>query len=393
MRRRSLLFLMAGAVLLSSSATWLAAAQIRSPAEVAARTAPPDLSPILVPVEEKALSTRVVTRGTAHYGSRRKVMLTTSQLKTGQRIVTMLAGPGEQVRAGEILGSVSGRPVFLLEGAIPSFRDLGTGMSGPDIAQLERALRGLGLEPGPVDGIFGSATAEAVAVMYRRAGFAPLVATAATLAQARPTEALLVAGAMAQPGLQVPSDEVVFVPSLPVRVSDLPAPAGSQLGRTLATVTDSDVVIDALLPVEQAGRVHPGTRVVVDEPSLGIDTVGRVSSIAPRAGTDGADSFHVAFGVTVPDPPPALVGASVRLTIPIRSTRTAGLTVPVSAVSLGPDGGSRVEKSVPGGTEFVEIRTGFSADGYVTVVPEEKGSLSAGDHVVVGLRGGRRGGA
>ena len=41
MRRRHLVLFIAGAVLVSSLATWTAAAQIRSPAEVAARTAPP----------------------------------------------------------------------------------------------------------------------------------------------------------------------------------------------------------------------------------------------------------------------------------------------------------------------------------------------------------------
>jgi hypothetical protein len=93
----------------------------------------------------------------------------------------------------------------------------------------------------------------------------------------------------------------------------------------------------------------------------------------------------VAFRVAVPDPPPALVGSSVRLTIPIKSTRTARLAVPVTAVSIGPDGGSRVEKSVNGKSQFIAVRTGLSADGFVSVAAEA-GSLSAGDTVVVGFK-------
>lgn len=391
MRRRNLLLIMAAAVLLSSLATWVATAQIRSPAEVAARTAPPDPTPILVRVKEQVLSTRVVTRGTAHFGSPRRILLAPSPLKSGAAIVTHLPGVGARVEAGGVLAEVSGRPVFVLEGSVPAYRDLGPGMSGPDVTQLEEALRGLGLRPGTVDGTYDGTTANAVARMYRRRGYGALLATEATLADARPAEAALVPGGYAAPGVQLPADEVVFVPEAPVRVSELTVPVGEPVDGPLLTVTGSDVVVKGLLPVEQAGRVHAGARVVVDEPSLGIDTVGRVAWVAGRAGTNGADGFHVAFEVAVDRPPAALAGASVRLTIAIRSTRTAQLTVPVSAVSLGPDGGSRVQKSAGGRTEFVDVQTGLSADGYVAVQPEQ-GDLTAGDRVVVGFRAGPRAG-
>lgn len=391
MRRRHLVLFIAGAVLVSSLATWVAAAQIKSPAEVAARTAPPAPSLILVPVVKRVLSTRVVTRGTAHFGSPRDLVTTRSALKSGPRIVTSLPRAGGLVTAGDVLATVSGRPVFLLAGRMPAFRDLGPGMSGPDVAQLERSLRRLRLAPGSVDGYFDAATGEAVAGLYRRHGYEPLVASEATLAGTRPTEAELAIGGFAQPGVQLPSDELVFVPPGPLRVTQLPTPVGRPADGVLATVTDSDVVVDGLLRVEQAGRVRVGAQVLVDEPTLGIDAVGEVSSIAGRAGTDGADGFHVSFRVAVEDPPPGLVGASVRLTVPIRSTRTGRLTVPVTAVSLGPDGGSRVEKSVDGDTEFVAIRTGLSADGFVSIIPED-GSLAAGDRVVVGFEAPQRSG-
>jgi len=392
MRRRNLVVLMVGAVVVSSLATWAAAAQIRSPAEVAARTAPPAASPILVPVVERVLSTRVVTRGTAHFGSPRALGVTPSSLKNGPRIVTGLPAHGERVTAGDVLATVSGRPVFLLEGRIPAYRDLGPGMSGRDVAQLERSLRRLGLAPGAVDGFFDAATGGAVARLYQRHGFQPVVATEATLAGTRPAEAGLVAGGFAQPGVQLPSDEVVFVGGGPLRVTELPASIGSKPDGVLVTVTGSDVVIDGQLRIEQARRVHAGAKVLVDEPTLGIDTRGRVTSVAGRPGTGGADGFHVSFRVTVKDPPPALVGASVRLTIPIRSTRTAQLTVPVTAVSLGPDGGARVERSEHGRSEFVAIRTALSADGFVSITPKKQGALVAGDHVVVGFQARPRAG-
>lgn len=384
MSRRNLLVVLIAAVIVSAVVTWVGVTQIRSPAEVAARTAPPAPSPILVRVVERALSTRIVTRGTAHFGSPQKVVVTPSLLKSGPSVVTSLLTRGT-VSSGDVLATVSGRPVFVLVGDVPSHRDLGPGMSGPDVRQLERSLRRLGLAPGRVDGLYDGSTAAAVTELYRKHGFSPIVADETTLTGARPDQASIVEGAFAEPGVQLPSDEVVFVPTTPLRVTSLPVPVGSPLSGPLATVTGSSVVVDGLVRVEQASLVRAGAEVAVDEPSLGIDTTGRVSSVAGRPGTRGADGFHVAFQVNVGEKsPPALVGASVRLTIPIRSTRTARLTVPVTAVSLGPDGGSRVEKWVRGEVEFVSVRTGFSADGLVTVTPTS-GGLSAGDQVVVGF--------
>lgn len=384
MSRRTLLVVLAVAVVVSSLATWVATERIRSPAEAAARTAPPTASPILAAVVEQELSSRVVTRGTAHYGSPRELRVMRSLLKGGGRIVTWVAGPGTIVSAGEMLATISGRPVFVLPGSQPPYRDLGPGMSGPDVAQLQRALRRIGLRRGAVDGAYDASTEQAVRALYRRSGHEPLVASDEAVAAARPPEAFLVPGALGRGGVQLPADEVVFAKNTPLRVTMLHVQPGDSPGRSLATVTDSDVVVDGFVRVEDAGRLKVDGRVLVDEPALGIDTEGRIASVASRPGTNGADGFHVFFEVAVPRPPPALVGASVRLTVPVRSTGAARLTVPVTAVSLGPDGGARVQRATDAGFEFVPVETGFSADGYVAVVPRS-GDLSPGDHVVVGF--------
>ena len=67
--RRKLLAVVLAAVAASAAAGWLASSRIHSPAEIAARTAPPQASPILVPAEQRVLSTDIVTRGTARFGS------------------------------------------------------------------------------------------------------------------------------------------------------------------------------------------------------------------------------------------------------------------------------------------------------------------------------------
>ena len=194
MKRRTLVLVVLAAVIVSAVATWIANNQIRSPAEVAAETAAPKASPILVPVQRRVLGTKVVTRGTAHYGSSRQLSVTPSELKSGPRIVTRLPRDGDVLGSGTVLMTISGRPVFLLAGAQPSYRDLGPGMTGRDVRQLEQALRRAGLSPGAVDGRYDSSTGAAVAALYRRHGCAPVVATEAQQGGARPRQAALGVG-------------------------------------------------------------------------------------------------------------------------------------------------------------------------------------------------------
>ena len=65
-RKYKLALSLIGVVLLAV-VSWIAGSKIQSPAEAAARTAPPSPSPILVPVEERVLSSDVITRGTARF--------------------------------------------------------------------------------------------------------------------------------------------------------------------------------------------------------------------------------------------------------------------------------------------------------------------------------------
>ncbi len=128
-------------------------------------------------------------------------------------------------------------------------------------------------------------------------------------------------------------------------------------------------------------------KAVIDEPDLGIDETGVVSQVAEQPGTNDVDGFHVYFEVTVDGAPPALVGASVRITVPVESTEGPVLSVPVSAVSLAADGSSRVQRSTDAGLEFVTVEPGLSAGGFVQVTPTD-GTLEPGDLVVVGFDSG-----
>lgn len=161
------------AVVLLAIGGWAAARQIKSPAQVAADTAPPDPSLISVPVQRRALASEVIVRGTVRYGKPQEVTLPVSGLKSSTQIVSRAPRADSRLRDGAVGLTVSGRPVFVLRGETPMHRDLGPGDSGEDVRQLERALARLGHAPGTVDGRYDGATAAAVAQLYRKHDAAP----------------------------------------------------------------------------------------------------------------------------------------------------------------------------------------------------------------------------
>lgn len=535
--RRKLFLAILGAIAVAGVAGWLASSSIHSPAELAARTAPPDASAILVPAEERVLSSDIVTRGTARFGSPQELFLSPSALKPEGGIVARLPLPGTELREGDVVLTTSGRPVFLLIGDRPSFRDLGPGLTGEDARQLEEALARLGFNPGTVDGVYDDATGAAVAEWYSLAGFSAFQASAAQLeairtlnadsnstqielisaqdalstaqaaldsaraanarvlqavadAQTAVTTATAIADAnnraasaevaakqaavdtlvadggtpaetsaaradlslaqavaevtrvtgegdvtaaqsaeraasadvtstsndiraaeaavrnanaaltvrmrqadlaaselglaTAQAGVQVPADEVIYLASAPVRVSEVTVAAGAPVSGALMKVTNAVVAVDGALRLEEAALAKEGMVVQIDEPDLNINTTGVISRVAESPGTNGVDGFHVYFEVLVDGAPPSLVGTSVRLTVPVESTGGAVLAVPVSAVTLSADGSSRVQRQINGLLEFVTVDPGLSAEGYVEVTPVQ-GELKAGDLVVVGF--------
>jgi len=106
---------LAGAVvvIIAAAVGWIAGSKIESPADAAARTAPPQPSPILVPIEKRVLSTEIVTRGTARFGLPQPVSIAPSTLKTGPSLISILPIRNTQLEEGAVLLTASGRPVFI----------------------------------------------------------------------------------------------------------------------------------------------------------------------------------------------------------------------------------------------------------------------------------------
>jgi peptidoglycan hydrolase-like protein with peptidoglycan-binding domain len=164
------LALVAAVSILSASVGWVMGQRIKSPAEVAAATAPPTPSLITVPVQRQELASQVVVRAVLESNEATPINVIGSAI--GTPVVTdMTKDIGDELAEGDVALEVTGRPVIVLEGILPLYRALGPGMKGPDVEQLQEALIRLGYDPGPVDGVYADQTAEAVRSLYDDRGY------------------------------------------------------------------------------------------------------------------------------------------------------------------------------------------------------------------------------
>ena len=171
-RRRQLTVIVVVAAL--AAVVGLAAGRfVRSPASVAAETAPPPLTTLTAQVERRAITQTIIARGETLISGR--IDLTPGAPPDGmQSVVTdVLARPRAQVHSGQVLLEVAERPMFILRGEIPMYRDIEPGDSGRDVVQLQAALRDLGWSIWDLAGEYGGSTQSAVLNQYRRMGYEP----------------------------------------------------------------------------------------------------------------------------------------------------------------------------------------------------------------------------
>lgn len=190
-------------------------------------------------------------------------------------------------------------------------------------------------------------------------------------------------------GTQVPADELVFFPGLPVRVDESKVKVGDQVAGPAFTVTNSQLAVDGALSVDDAKLVRKGAAVAIRDADLGVEAAGVVTEIAETPGTNGVDPGRFYLQVTPGEGAAGLVlGASVVLTITVDSTEGEVLTVPVAALSVAADGTPRAQvRKKDGTTRFVKVTPGLTSQGVVAVTPLDGQSLTEKDLVVVGTAG------
>lgn len=323
-------------------------------------------------VERRTLAERLTATGTIGYAGETTVLARLSGT------VTALPAVGDVVRRGGRLYALSGKPVLLMYGAVPAYRDLAEGVSdGKDVEQLERNLQALGFSPGVVDDGFTYETAAAVRAWQEAIG---LKATG-----------------------EVELGRVAFLPG-PRRVTGLETTLGEALGggggggeagsgesepssipvlRTSSTRRIVSVALDA----DQQSIAHRGQRVQVVLPG-GAEAPGKVSGLAAVEGSAGeggpGEETEVGIEATITVAGkhriPALDGAAVSVLFTQR-VRKDVLSVPLTALLA--IGGERFAVDVIEGSarRRIVVTPGLAADGYAEV--EGKG-LRAGMTVETG---------
>jgi peptidoglycan hydrolase-like protein with peptidoglycan-binding domain len=310
-------------------------------------------------VELRDLRAQEQVQGTLGYGEARTV--------TNQRqgTITWLPQEGAVVRRGQTLYRVDGKPVQLLYGSLPAWRELAVGVDdGPDVRQLERNLVALGFDPDraiTVDDHFTNATGAAVRRWQEAVGL-PETGTM------RPGDAAW------QPG-------AVRVGTLKAAAGDAARPGAPVME---ATSTARQVAID--LDASRQPYVHAGDPVDIELPG-GRTTTGRVASVGKVAtaasGNDSGDESAATVEVTVSLDRPKATGSLDQAPVDARITtdvRRHVLAVPVNALLALAEGGYAVEVERDGRRQLVGVRLGLFAEGMVEV---RGGGLHAGDRVVV----------
>ncbi|KAB1943422.1 HlyD family efflux transporter periplasmic adaptor subunit [Micromonospora sp. ALFpr18c] len=412
---------------------------VKSPQDALAEAAAPSSARLTAQVERRVLRDTVVLRGTVVAGGTFEV---TPAVGDSIPVVTAVrVSVGTDVSVGQVILEVAGRPLIALSGDIPVYRDLRPGMSGRDVAQLQKALRGLGHQSADVDGTFGSGTKKALSAFYSSLGYdvpmnpaatadavdaAERAVTAAERAaqQARtnlsrlltanaspaPTRSAnaiadarlalayatedLKAAEMARNDVQIrygpalPASEVVFLPSFPARVDTLKAKVGARVEAPLVTLSSGQLVVRAKLNGAQRGLLKENmpVRVVSELSNKTVNaTISAIGGLTEDAAAGGR-SYPMVIRPTAKASFGGLLGEDVRLTVEAASTDGEVLVVPVSALYTSADGQVAVLRVNAGGADVpVAVTASVSGDGYVAVeAARSDDGLNAGDTVVVG---------
>src|SRR2546423_3690483 len=140
----------------------------------------------------------------------------------------------------------------------------------------------------------------------------------------------------------VPANEVLFFRTLPLRVDDTKVDRGADATKEVMVVTTSRLAVDGAVSIPDARLVHVGDKVDIADTKLGLKATGTVTKLASKPGTDGVGAQQVYVEVVPENAPDQLTGASVSLSISVKSTNGQVLAVPVAAVTVDGSGASRV---------------------------------------------------
>jgi peptidoglycan hydrolase-like protein with peptidoglycan-binding domain len=285
-------------------------------------------------------------------------------------VYTSVPPPGTTRGAGDVLYRVDDRPIVLMTGAVPAWRDFTLGMTdGPDVAELQANLVARGDGAGALTvatGHFDFATRTAIKRWQYSLGLAPT-------------------GVIAR-------GDVVFLPTA-VRVGPAGVAVGSPASpgdQPYAVTTTNRIVTVASNPSLPA--VTPGEPVNITEADNRIvpGHVTGVQSVPPAAtnssntsSSSSSSSTPETLIVVAPDAPTTVsdgAGTNVQVSLVTQSARGV-LAVPISALLALASGGYGIEEvDSSGAHHLTAVSTGIFTGSQVAISGR---GIAAGTTVVV----------
>jgi hypothetical protein len=229
------------------------------------------------------------------------------------------------------------------------YRSLAGGESGPDIAQLQQDLAGMGYGITDTAGSYGASTSAALAQLYQHDGYAPPPAAPGGRGHAN---RLIVE----------PQSEIVFLPVLPATVAATKEPIGKSIGSPAATLTYGSVVVDATLTAAQGYLAEPGDRATVTV-DRGRPLLGAVRAIKRSVSKPSATATIALSGIAAG----AHIGSRVAVSIDAQSSAVPTLAVPIGAL-YATGAGSAYVILANRGRQHVPVTVGQAVGGYVPIV-------------------------
>ncbi|MER6098051.1 peptidoglycan-binding domain-containing protein [Streptomyces sp. NPDC001728] len=304
-----------------------------------------DLPPATAVVVRTDLVRSKTVDGSLDFAQRRAVR------SAAEGTVTVAAPEGRTLTRGQALYELNDKPVSLLYGPVPMFREMKPGDRGSDVLQLERNLRDLGYGAGlHVDTRYDEDTAAAVTRWQKFLN--------------------------REPTGRVGRGDVVFQPGR-VKVVSADAALADRVGPDTAvlTVASTSPVVRARLDQSDGALTSRGTKVEVTLPS-GRSVAGRVAgTVRPEeTGPDGSPASQegIVVEVVLDGGAKAVSGEDTRATASVKfvsEAREGVLAVPVEAVLAlrGENGGYGLQIVRGTTTTTVRVETGMTADGQIEV--------------------------
>ncbi|GLY78344.1 peptidoglycan-binding protein [Actinoallomurus iriomotensis] len=320
----------------------------------------------LVAVREGPLSSQVSQSGTLSYSAGADGN-PYSVVNRASGTYTWVPAAGAQVDCGETLYKVGEKPVILICGSTPAYRDLAEGDDGKDVRALNRTLVIEGYadksDVDPDSRYFGAGTAVALEKLQDERG--------------------------ADVTGRLDLGQAVFLPG-PLRISKVTAKNGTSAapGHPIMEASSNRRQVTVKLDASQQSEVKKGDQAQITLPDNRITSgvVRRIGTVATSSGKNDSDSASATIPVYVtlehPKDAGTLEQAPVQVQITTDGVKDA-LIVPVTALIGLSGGGYAVEVAAGDGgqTRIVSVTLGLfdDANGQVQV----SGALSVSDRVVV----------